>query len=87
MRGFVRSGTPRDARPDLVPLAIEWSWESLLYAGQGTHARALGEASAALIDTDLEITTFEAHGPDRVQRQSDQTSPPRTSSEIDERLR
>lgn len=61
MRGFVRPERI-EKRPDLVPLAIEWSWESLLYAGQGTQV-ALGEASAALVDTDLEITTFGRTGP------------------------
>lgn len=61
MRGFVRPER-LDERPELVPLAIEWSWESLLYAGQGTQV-ALGAHSAALVDTDLEIKTFDTEGP------------------------
>ena len=61
MSGFVRPER-LESRPELVPLAIEWSWESLLYAGQGTRV-ALGGSSAALVDTDLEITTFASTGP------------------------
>ena len=61
MRGFVRPER-LEVRPELVPLAIEWSWESLLNAGQGTQIAAAG-ASAALVDTDLDITTFTTTGP------------------------
>lgn len=61
MEGFVRPEL-LEARPELVPLAIEWGWESLAGAGQGTQV-AVGAQSTLFIDTDLEITTRATTGP------------------------
>lgn len=61
MKGFVRPERV-ESRPELVPIAIEWSWQSLFNAGQGTEI-AFGNESVPLVDADLEISRFDQIGP------------------------
>ena len=60
MRGFIRPKT-LDARPGLVPLAIEL-WEPLLSTSEEMRVRS-GDADAPLVDLDLRVLDHATSGP------------------------
>jgi superfamily II DNA or RNA helicase len=61
MRSLIRPEIIEE-RPALVPLAMEWGWESLLSTTEGVRVEANGE-SWPLLDVDLRITEFNTRGP------------------------
>jgi superfamily II DNA or RNA helicase len=61
MRSFIRPELIEE-RPALVPLTMEWSWESMLSTTEETRLEAADE-SWPLVDVDLRITEFKKTGP------------------------
>lgn len=61
MRNFIRPRT-LDARPDLVPLGLEWPWEAFWSTTEETRIEYQGK-SWPLIDVDLAVAEFSTQGP------------------------
>jgi len=60
MRGFIRPQS-LDARPPLVPLALEWPWELLVSVGDALYLEHQGQRSA-LSDADFTLVDPAADG-------------------------